>query len=166
MTTAVLLPAMVSMEDERRVQALLTAYTRCLDADRLEEWPHFFIEDGLYKVLSRENVELGLQAPLIYYYSRGMMLDRITAIRDALTYEPVYTRHLVSGLSVERVGETTYAARSDFAIYQSTEEGVTRLFCVGEYQDVITDTADGLHFHERIVTVDTFGIQNLIAVPL
>lgn len=166
MSTDVLTPTVPTVEEDRRVQALTAAYARCLDTDRLEDWPHFFTEDGLYKVLSRENVELGLPAPLIYYYSRGMMQDRITAIRDALTYEPVYTRHLVSGLSIERMDNATYAARSDFAIYQSTEEGVTRLFCVGEYQDRIITTSDGLRFQERVVVVDTFGIQNLIAVPL
>ena len=117
--------ALLAKDDYRAVNALLSAYCRCLDTDKLEAWPDFFVADGLYKVLSRENVELGLPAPLVYYYSRGMMQDRVTAIRDALTYEPVYTRHLTSGLHVEpdnaAPDAAAFVARSDFAIYQTTE---------------------------------------------
>ena len=155
-----------SADDERRVRDLLIAYSRCLDADDLEKWPGFFTPDGLYKVLSRENLTLGLPAPIIYHYSRAMMEDRVTAIRDALTYEPVYTRHMTSGLQVAVEPEGGFRALSDFAIYQSTEEGVTRLFCVGEYRDRIVVTREGLRFAERLVVLDSFAVQNLIAVPL
>lgn len=144
----------------------LAAYAAGLDADDLESWPDYFLDDGIYRVVSRENESLGLPAPLVYYYSRGMMQDRVTALREALTYEFVYTRHIVSAARLSAVQGGDVAARSTFAIYQSTEEGVSRLFCVGEYQDTITLTASGPKFRERRVVVDTFGIQNLIAVPL
>lgn len=156
---------LLSKDDYSAVNALLSAYCRCLDTDKLEQWPDFFVEDGLYQVLSRENVELGLPAPLVYYYSRGMMRDRVTAIRDALTYEPVYTRHLISGLHVTAEGEV-FVTRSDFAIYQTTEEGVTRLFSVGEYRDRIVRDSGQFRFRDRIVIMDSFGVQNLIAIPL
>lgn len=148
------------------IRVLLDDYTACLDRDELERWPEFFVPDGIYKVLSRENVERGLSAPLIYYYSRGMMRDRVTALRDALTYEFVYTRHLVSGTQIARLSDGAYRVTSTFAIYQSTEEGVTRLFCVGGYEDRVAMTPDGPRFAERTVVVDTFGVLNLIAVPL
>jgi anthranilate 1,2-dioxygenase small subunit len=157
--------ALVSANQERDVAALHNAYCRCLDTDRIEEWPGFFVENAVYKVLSRENIELGLPAPLIYYYSRGMMEDRVTAIRDALTFEPVYTRHLTSGLHISAEGDTL-AARSDFAIYQTTEEGVSRLFSVGEYRDRIVVSDGALRFSERVIIMDSFGVQNLIAIPL
>jgi anthranilate 1,2-dioxygenase small subunit len=147
------------------IRAMLDGYCRCIDSDRLEDWPEYFANDGVYKVLSRENFELNLPAPLIYYYSRDMMLDRVTAIRDALTYEPVYTRHLTSGLQII-ADESDFVARSDFAIYQTTEEGVTRLFSVGEYRDRIIRDQDNFRFRERIVIMDSFGVQNLIAIPL
>lgn len=147
------------------VEALLDAYVAALDADRLEAWPDFFLDDGLYKVVSRENVALDLPAPLVYYYSKGMMQDRVTAIRDALTFEFVYTRRFTSNLRLRARPDGDVDATSNFAIYQTTEEGRTRLYGVGEYQDRITSTPEGLRFRERIVLLDTFGIFNLIAAP-
>ncbi|MBY8821957.1 aromatic-ring-hydroxylating dioxygenase subunit beta [Sphingomonas colocasiae] len=152
--------------DREAVLALLAEHSLCLDEGRIDQWPDLFVDDGIYRVLSRENVELGLPAPLVYYYSRGMMRDRVTALRDALTFEPVYTRHMISDIRLSADGAGQVEARSNFAIYQTTEEGVTRLFAVGGYRDVITATPDGPRFRERCAIVDTFGVQNLIALPL
>jgi anthranilate 1,2-dioxygenase small subunit len=158
--------AVLKSEHEAAAGSLLREYTRALDEDRLEDWAALFVEDGLYKVLSRENRELGLPAPLVYYYSRNMMLDRVTALRDALTFEPVYTRHLTSGETFAAAADGEITARSTFALYQTTEEGETRLFSVGEYLDRLVWSGDVLRFKERIVVMDTFSVQNLIATPL
>jgi anthranilate 1,2-dioxygenase small subunit len=152
--------------DTRAIFALLDQYIDCLDSDRLEEWPELFVPTGCYKVVSRENEALGLPAPLMYLYSQGMMQDRVTAIRDALTFEFVFTRHLTSAPQLTVQDDGTVRARSNFALYQSTEEGVTRLFCVGGYNDRLVHSGGVWLFAERTVVVDTFGIQNLIATPL
>lgn len=156
---------MNSLESEG-VQQFLRDYADCLDQDRLEEWPEFFAEDGCYLVLSRENLALALPAPIIYHYSKGMLIDRVTAIRDALTYEPVYTRHIISNATVKQSAPGGCTARSNYSIYQTTLEGRTRLFGVGEYQDEIVLSANGPRFAKRTVIVDTFAIHNLLAVPL
>jgi anthranilate 1,2-dioxygenase small subunit len=153
-------PAIASVEE------LHEAYVACLDEDRLEDWPELFVDEGLYKVVSRENEANGLPAPLVYYYSKGMMRDRVTALRDALTYEFVYTRHLTSNLRVFSRPDGGFDATSNFAIHQTSEEGRTRLYGVGQYRDIVTATPDGLRFRERVVLLDTFGVHNLIAVPL
>jgi anthranilate 1,2-dioxygenase small subunit len=150
----------------RAVLDLLQSHADCLDEDRLEDWPSLFVPDGRYLILSRENEALNLPAPLMYMYSRNMMQDRVTAIRDALTFEYVYTRHIVSPPRLAVSDDGAILARSSFSLYQTTEEGVTRLFCVGGYQDQVVASEDSWLFSERRVVVDTFGIQNLIAVPL
>ena len=71
-----------------RLQALHTDYAHCLDDDRLEEWPDFFIEEGRYRVISRENHELGLPVSLIYCDGRGILAYRISAMRTANVFEP------------------------------------------------------------------------------
>jgi anthranilate 1,2-dioxygenase small subunit len=152
--------------DTREIFGLLDRYIDCLDGDRLEEWPTLFQPDGCYKVVSRENETLKLPAPLMYLYSRGMMEDRVKAIRDALTFEFVFTRHLTSAPQLQTQPDGAVVARSNFALYQSTEEGVTRLFCVGGYRDRFVRSGAAWLFAERNVVVDTFGIQNLIATPL
>jgi anthranilate 1,2-dioxygenase small subunit len=157
---------LVAIAPSSVVADLLEDYVACLDEDRLEEWPELFLEDGLYKIVSRENEELWLPAPLQYLYSKAMMQDRVTAIRDALTFEPVYTRHITSNLRVWSRAQGKFEARSNFTIYQTTEEGRTRLYAVGQYRDVISPTSAGLRFSERVVLLDSFAVLNLIAAPL
>ena len=148
------------------VTDLLQLYVDTLDDDDLEAWPEFFLEDGQYRVLSRENVALGLPAPLMYYYSRGMMRDRVKALREALTYQPVYARHLLSTPRLAMSDSGEVHAGASFSLYQTTEEGITQLFTVGRYTDVVALTESGPRFRSRTVTMDSFGVKNLIAVPL
>jgi anthranilate 1,2-dioxygenase small subunit len=148
------------------VTDLLQQYVDALDDDDLEAWPGLFLEDGQYRVLSRENLALGLPAPLMYYYSRGMMQDRVRALREALTYQPVYVRHVVSAARLAMSESGELQAQSSFSLYQTTEEGVTQLFTTGRYTDVLVLTESGARFRSRTVTMDTFGVLNLIAVPL
>ena len=42
-----------------RIAELEYAYAACLDDDRLESWPDFFVEDCVYDITTRENVEDG-----------------------------------------------------------------------------------------------------------
>ena len=148
------------------INELLDDYTSSIDRDDLERWPDLFVPDGCYRVLSRENVERGLTAPLVYYYSQDMMRDRVTALREALTYEFVYTRHVTSPPRMRLRDDGDIAVTSSFSVFQSTEEGVTRTFAVGAYEDAVTRTENGVRFRSRDVVLDTFGVPNNIAVPL
>ena len=40
--------------------AFLNEYIHCIDDDRLEEWPEFFEDVRIYKIIPRENTELVL----------------------------------------------------------------------------------------------------------
>lgn len=148
------------------VKDLLQRYIEVLDDDQLEAWPDLFLEDAQYRVLSRENITLGLPAPLMYYYSRGMMIDRVRALREALTYQPVYSRHMLSPPRLSMTDAGDLQSSASFSVYQTTEEGVTHLFTTGRYSDVIALTEQGPRFRSRTVTMDSFGVKNLIAVPL
>ena len=66
------------------VSELIAAYVDCIDEDRLEDWPDFFVEQCRYVVTSRASHEAGLQHGVIYAASRGMLIDRITALRQVL----------------------------------------------------------------------------------
>lgn len=155
------------MELREEVEDLLQRYVDIVDSDDLEAWPQLFTEDAMYRVLSRENLALGLNAPLIYYYSQGMLQDRVTALRDALTYEFVYTRHVTSPARFKRDENSgDLLVNSTFSIYQTTERGETRTFAVGAYQDVLAGTGHGLRFKRRDVILDSFGVPNAIAAPL
>lgn len=149
-----------------KIQDFMLDYAACLDEFRLEEWPNFFLDACTYRVLSRENVDLGLPAPIIYHYSRGMLEDRVTAIRDALTFERVYVRHLISNIRVHARRGDTIAVSSNYLVVQTSEEGRSRIYSVGGYDDDVVLTATGPKFSRRDVLVDTFAIDNLMALPI
>ena len=52
---------------------LNAAYADCIDDDRLEEWPDFFVEDCRYLITSRESHDAG--------YKHGIMLGDYVARR-------------------------------------------------------------------------------------
>lgn len=144
----------------------LAEYTNVLDEDNLEIWPHFFIENGSYRILSLENEKQGLIAPILYLYSQGMLFDRITALRDALTYEYLYTRHITSQPLIQKNADNEFSVKSNFSIFTTTESGSTKLFVVGQYKDVIIHIDQGFKFKSRDVILDSFGVPNNISVPL
>ena len=86
----------------RRVERLIAAYIGCMDQDDLERWPTFFTEDGLYRITTRDNYERGMPASFFYCNGRGMLHDRVLALRRANIYEPHYYRHMVSGTRLVR----------------------------------------------------------------
>jgi SnoaL-like domain len=75
--------------------ALNSDYAACIDADRLEVWPDFFVEACLYKITTAENHRRGYQAGVIYADSRAMLRDRVAALREANIYERQTYRHIV-----------------------------------------------------------------------
>lgn len=148
------------------ITAFLGEYVSVLDEDKLEEWPNFFIESGSYRILSLENEKQGLVAPILYLYSQGMIFDRVTALRDALTYEYLYCRHVTSPPLIEVLEDSIYSVKSNFSIFTTTESGKTNLFGVGYYRDIIVKENQNLKFKSRDVILDSFGVLNNISVPL
>ena len=77
------------------IAELIAAYGECIDDDRLEEWPDFFVDQCRYLITDRESHEAGLRHGVIYCASRGMLVDRVTTLRRVLMYEAHRYRHLV-----------------------------------------------------------------------
>src|SRR5215468_9484460 len=83
-----------------RIADLYSEYVHLIDDDRLEAWPDLFTEQASYRVTTRENHDRGLPLALIYCAGRGMMADRISALRTANIYEPHVYCHMVSAIEV------------------------------------------------------------------
>ena len=149
-----------------RVTALCAEYARAIDDDRLEAWPDFFTSPCLYKITSAENHRLGLPTGLIYADSRGMLTDRVTALREANIYERQSYRHLVGLPAI--LGETDDGVRADtpFLVVRIMRDGTMALFATGRYLDALVEEAGVLRFRERVVVCDSSRIDTLLAIPL
>lgn len=157
------------MADDANAFAILDLYSDyalCLDERRFEDWPRFFAESCHYEVQSRENRELGLPGAMIFCDSRGAVEDRVTVLRDTLTYPYLHIRHLIANIRVHGEREGVFECSASYLVLHSTEEGETRIYSTGKYEDEIVLEADRLRFRKKIVVADTFAIDNLLAVPL
>ena len=153
------------------LERLISDYVHCIDDDRLEEWPGFFTDPCVYKITSAENYERGLPIGVFFANSRGMLLDRVTALREANIYEPQRYRHLVSSTRILEQADSTVRAESNFMVARIMQAGGTMLFATGRYLDRIAldgIASDGPRplFVEKIVVCDSRRIDTLLAIPL
>jgi len=141
-------------------------YALCLDEDRLEEWPDYFIEDCHYRVLSRENYDQGLPIGLIYCMNKNMLRDRITALRETTVSEPRSLRHFVSCVSVRGHENDKITAQANFAILESLSDRDPIVNMVGRYIDTWKRTADGWKLAVRDCVCDNYRIRTSLLVPV
>jgi anthranilate 1,2-dioxygenase small subunit len=145
---------------------LMTEYAELIDSDRLEEWLRLFAEESVYQILSRENEDLGLPAPLMLCANKNMLRDRVVALRNANEYNIHYDRHLISGVRIRPAQGRLYNLHASYVVYQTSQEGQSSLFSVGRYRDKVRLEGGKLVFVEKTVIVDTFSVTPLLATPL
>jgi 3-phenylpropionate/cinnamic acid dioxygenase small subunit len=148
------------------VHELIAAYAETIDDDRLEEWPELFVEKCRYLITSRESHEAGHRHAVVYAASRGMLKDRVTALRRANIFEPHRYRHIVGPIRVGPVENGVAQARSNFIAVRIMHDGEQSLFAAGRYLDRITVAAEPYRFIERLVILDSQKIDTLLVIPL
>jgi anthranilate 1,2-dioxygenase small subunit len=155
-----------SAGDRFALYDLLVAYGALIDAVEFDAWLALFAATCTYHIVPRENYERGLPAGLVYCDSRAILEDRIRALREANKYNIHTDRHLI-GLP-RLIGERGDGklVEAPFAVYQTDQEGETRLFATGVYRDRIVLEAGGLKFADKLVLLDTFAVPSLLATPL
>jgi anthranilate 1,2-dioxygenase small subunit len=147
------------------VTALLAEYCAHLDADRLEAWCDLFAEQSTYRIVPRENRLQDLPAAILHLGNKRMIRDRITVLRTAAVYNIHVDRHIVSVVRVLEASAERATYEANFCIYQSDQEGRTKLFCTGFYEGEVALGPKRLLLHQTAV-VDTFAIPALLAVPI
>lgn len=154
-----------------RLIQLNSDYARAIDDGRFEAWPDFFLENCLYKLTSADNHAQGMQAGLMYADSRGMLSDRISALRVANIYERQRYRHIVGLPSVMGAGDgadaETIRTETSFLVVRIMRDGTMDVFATGRYLDLVEEDAGGaLRFRERVVVCDSNRFDTLVAIPL
>ena len=151
---------------ERKIEKMFYRYAKCLDDDRLEEWPSFFVESGRYIIHPRDNLDAGLEGYWIYCDHRRMIRDRVLSLREANIYNIHYARHLIGNVLVIGRDGSAYDVRANYVVMQTDNEGVTHIFSTGEYRAKVVFEDDEPKFAENIVVPDTYLVKALIAIPL
>ena len=155
------------MDDVRLgIHELIGEYAERIDEDRLEEWPELFGDPCRYLVISRASHAAGLRQGVMYAASRGMLLDRVLAIRRANIFEPHRYRHVTGPTRLKTLEGTAAVVHSNFLALRIMHDGATTLFASGRYLDRIDISTVPFRFSERIVVLDSDKIDTLLALPL
>jgi len=149
-----------------RLADLYCAYADALDEGELERWPEFFTANCLYRVVPRENFEQGMPIALIYCESRGMLIDRVTAIRETALYVPRMLRHLVSNIRLRGVDADGMRLTASFALLQTMVDRPSELFLCGQYRDRVVEEGGQLCFAERICVYDSTIVPTSLVFPV
>lgn len=148
------------------IDELIAAYAECIDEDRLEEWPEFFTEQCRYLVISRADHAAGLRHGIIYAASRGMLTDRVMALRKANIFEPHHYRHIVGPIRITQLEGGVAEVHANFLVVRIMHDGNTQLFVTGRYLDRVAISERPYRFVERTVVLDSHKIDTLLVIPL
>jgi anthranilate 1,2-dioxygenase small subunit len=152
--------------DRTAVYDLLAEYGALLDDVRYDEWLDLFAQECRYHVMPRENYDRGLPAALIFCDSRGVLEDRIRALRKANKYNIHTDRHLIGLPRLLPPGAAALTVEAPFTVFQTDQEGATRLFATGLYRDRLEAVGGRLKIRDKLVLLDTFAVPTLLATPL
>ncbi len=145
---------------------LYAEYGGLIDATRYDDWLGLFADACTYQIMPRENRDLGLPAGLIYCDSRSVLEDRIRALREANKYNIHTDRHLIGLPRIITGKPEGLSVEAAFAVFQSDQEGATRLFATGLYCDTLATEGGRLKFRDKLILLDSFAVPSLLATPL
>jgi salicylate 5-hydroxylase small subunit len=148
------------------LQALYADYCAAIDDRRFSEWPEFFTEDGIYKVMPRENYDRGLPLATLAFESRAMLKDRVVAITQTLFHAPYYQRHIVGAVRITGTEGESVRAEANYLVVRTKQNEPSEVFNAGRYIDVLVKAQGVWRFRERCCVFDSELIPNSIIYPI
>jgi len=149
-----------------KVADLYARYAEALCDGQIEQWPEFFTDDCLYRLVPRTNYDRGLRIGPMFAESKGALIDRVAAIKETLVYSARALTHTISGARIVSAEGATLRTRSMLSVYQTLVDGNTRLQLVGRSFDVIDASGSAVKFRERVVVFDTELLAGALVFPV
>ena len=148
------------------MMALQDDYVSTIDSDRLEDWPKMFVEDCLYEIIPKENVDSGFPAPVIYCDNAAMLRDRVVSLRNANIYNLQCYKHFLSAFKVIKREEDAVEFVSNYLVINTTGEGHSIIYQAGTYHDRAVRHEGDWKFKSKRAVYDTSRVQTLLAYPI
>jgi 3-phenylpropionate/cinnamic acid dioxygenase small subunit len=155
-----------TMELYLELVTLNNEYADVLDNERYDEFPDFFVEDCVYRVVPRENHLLGLPIAVIHCESKGMVKDRVYAARESTMAEPRTFRHFISNIRVLEASDQAIRAQANVLIVQTMINRMTEIVLAGFYQDQIVRQDGRFLFKERLCIYDSLLLPTSMIAPV
>ena len=122
-----------------RILALQAAYIRCIDSNALEAWPDFFARSSASTSSPPpRTTRNGFEAGIIYADTKGMLIDRVAALRQANVYEKQSYRHILGLPNIMKNGGDEAESETPFLVVRIMHDGQTDIFATGVYLDTVS----------------------------
>jgi len=141
-------------------------YAAVLDRCEIERWPEFFTEDGVYRLIARDNADSNLPLSLMSCEGMGMLKDRAYAIAHTEMFAPRYIQHFISNIRVRGFQEPYITAEANYLVLETLIDEPTRILQSGKYRDVFLMRGESLLIKERRCIYDTVLIPNCVVYPV
>ena len=148
------------------VEDLYARYAACLDHGDFKDWPEFFTEDCIYKLIPRENHDRGLLLATLSFESKRMLRDRVFGISETLFHQPYYQRHILSGVRVTGEEGGQLLAEANYLVIRTKKNQPSDVFNAGRYIDRLVRIDGRLLFASRLCVFDSELIPNSIIYPI
>jgi anthranilate 1,2-dioxygenase small subunit len=103
---------------------------------------------------------------MIWADTRGMLTDRVSALREANIYERHGYRHILGQPFLLSADGDEVRSETPFLVVRIMRDGTSDLFASGRYLDRYTVEGDDVKLSERVVVCDSSRIDTLLALPL
>ena len=156
----------IGMDDWLGLTQIYADYASVVDSGNWDLWLDLFTDDCIYSLQPRENHERGFPLATLSLTGKGMLKDRVYAIKETLFHDPYYQRHVVGIPVVRGVQPGRIEAEANYAVFRTKLSEPTTVFNVGRYLDVVVRTSAGLRFASRQCIYDSELIPNSIIYPI
>jgi anthranilate 1,2-dioxygenase small subunit len=116
--------------------------------------------------MPRRDYELGRRAALVMCDSKGMLKDRVSAIRKVNVFEPHRFRHIVSPTKVLGRDNDVISTYTSYAVIRTTQNGPMDVFSAGSYRDEVVFEDGAARLKSRSVVCDSEAVDTLLSLPL
>ncbi len=154
-----------AMIDRDALRDFYDDYYNVLDDLRLDEWPGFFTEDCLYRVIPRENYEAGYTLSTIYAESRGMLIDRVMGLTRTQMYAPRYYRRFPGPLRIVSRDGNAVRVRHNLLVVQTLIDKKTEIVLSAVCHDLLVPGDERPLLRQRIVVFDSEMLPNSLIYP-
>ncbi len=151
---------------QTQIEDMFADYVHSIDDDDIEAWPEFFTETGFYQIISRESHAAGHAIGLLHCDGKGMMKDRVKAMREANIFEPHRYTHVIERPRLKRHSPELFNARTNFIVTRTMQNGDMETFASGKYLDLVDVSKKTPKFQKRLVVLDSRRIDILLVYPL
>lgn len=157
---------MITVEKYVQLTQFYQTYADVVDSQNWAMWLDMFVDDGCYKIQSKENHERKLPMAALSLSNKGMLKDRIYGITETIFHDPYMQRHIVSSPLVSANSLNIIEATANYVVYRTKNDGIAEVYNVGRYIDRIRETASGLKIESRVCVFDNAMILNSLIYPI